>query len=62
MKRTTFLTACLLGLVCGCGNPTTPCGTFSFSGTPDGAYLDVVDSFAFDENTSTASATTPGPC
>ena len=50
MRSTTFLAACLLGLACGCGNPTIPCGTFSFSGSPSpsGTVENISTTFAFD--------------
>jgi len=36
-------------LMTGCGTPTHPCGTFTFSGSPDGNRGEIIsDSFAFD--------------
>ena len=44
-------------LAVACGTPTLPCGTFSFTGTPSGHYLDVTVNFNFNPATCGAACT-----
>lgn len=49
----TFIVLALLAVACG--TPTLPCGTFTYTGTPDGHYLNVTVNFNF--NPATCGAT-----
>src|SRR6266436_9927369 len=43
-------------LAIACGTPTLPCGTFAFTGTPNGTHLDLSVTFNFNAATCGAAA------
>lgn len=53
MRRMLLPAVGLMCMIVACGNPTRPCGTFSFTGSPNGAR---------GENISTTFSFSPGTC
>ena len=49
-------------LLTACGNPTVPCGTFTFTGTPSGAYLNTNIDFLFGPAACSATCTCSTVC
>lgn len=53
MRKMLLPVICTIAVIAGCGNPTLPCGTFSFSGSPNSNR---------GENISTSFSFSPGVC